>query len=47
MSVVTSTRKKGISDAGDDKGIRRELSRNIWTANVYITPCYPECFAMA
>jgi hypothetical protein len=24
-------RKKEISYAGDDKGIRRELSRNIWT----------------
>jgi hypothetical protein len=37
MSVVTGTRKKGISDAGDDKEIRRNLSRNIW-AIIFILP---------
>jgi hypothetical protein len=37
MNVVTGMRKKEISDAGDDKGIRLELSRNIWTA-IFLLP---------
>ncbi len=31
MSVVTGTGRKEMPYGGDDKGIRQELSRNIWT----------------
>jgi hypothetical protein len=35
MSVVKSTRRKEVSYGGDVKGIRQELSRNIWAIRLY------------
>jgi hypothetical protein len=45
MSVVTGTRRRELSYAGDGKGIRQELSRNIWTIRFILANCNDESFS--